>query len=106
MNGIPTPQQMADERAAKLDINSEAVRAGMFAAANDIAEMMKENNVDDADAALIDGAILFAVELWDNTMIAVGHAPSHSRTALHKNMLKALAKVRDKRAAAVQADAP
>lgn len=103
---LPTPEQMAEDRAAKLIINIEAVRAGMFAAANDIADMMKEAKVDDADAALIDGAIEFAVELWDNTMVAVGHAPSHSRTALQKNMLKALAKVRAKRAAAVKADKP
>lgn len=104
MNGIPTPQQMDDEPAAKLAMNIEAVRSGLFAAALDIADMMKENNVDDADAAILDGAIMFAVELWDNTMVAAGHAPSHSRKALLANVTKALAKARDKRAAAVQAD--
>lgn len=89
-------QKMTDERAARLEMNTEAVRAGLFASATDIAEMMKENGVEDASAAILTGAIMFAVELWDNTMARAGHPPMKRRKALLANVAVAFATARAK----------
>lgn len=104
MTKLPTPQQMADERSRQLAMNTEAVRSGLFASAMDIAGMMQENKVEDTSAAILDGAILFAVELWDNTMAQAGHSPSNSRKALQANFAAALTKARAKRAHQLKAD--
>lgn len=104
MNGIPTPQEIADARRDKLKMNTEAVRAGMFAAMIDMATMMQANNVDDGSAAIVDGAMLFAVELFDNAMVKAGHAPSVVRKALLANVNRCLSAARAKRAAELKAD--
>ena len=97
-------QQPVDLRTQKMNMNAEAVRSGLFASTMDIAELMKANNVDDASAAILDGAVLFVAELWDNTMFAAGHSPSKSRKALLAGIGDAVTKARAKRADQLQAD--
>lgn len=71
-------------RAQTLAFNTEAARSGLFAAAIDIADIMRENDVPEGEAALITGAVEFAVQLWDRTMIAAGQTPKASREAFEK----------------------
>lgn len=97
-------QQPDDLRTQKMNMNAEAVRSGLFASAMDIAELMKANKVDDASAAILDGAVQFVGELWDNTMLAAGHSPSKSRKALLASIGDAVTKARTKRAEQLQAD--
>lgn len=76
-----------EEKAARrqsLAFNTEAVRSGLFAAAMDIGEVMKEAGVAEGEASLITGAVEFAVQLWDQTMLAAGNTPKASREAFNR----------------------
>lgn len=76
-----------EEKAARrqsLAFNTEAVRSGLFAAALDIGDVMKEAGVAEGEAALITGAVEFAVQLWDQVMQSAGNTPKASREAFNR----------------------
>lgn len=70
------------EKANAMAMNTEAARAGLFAAAADMLEMMRDAGVEHGEAAVVTGAVEFAVQLWDKTMLGAGNTPKASREAL------------------------
>lgn len=66
--------------------NVEAVRSGLFAAAEDIAKTMRENGLPHADAILTTAAVEFAAQLWTQVMWKAGHTPRSIRTKLHEQV--------------------
>ena len=64
----------------------EAVRSGLFASALDITETMKEAGVEDVGGIIVTAAIEFAVQLWEQSMMAAGHTPKASREALESEV--------------------
>jgi len=67
----PDPKKMSpDELAATKDFrrsmafNAEAARAGMFAAALDMLDTMREQGIPQAEAAVMTGAVEMAAQLW------------------------------------------
>ena len=65
---------------------AESVRSGLFSAALDIAESMKQGGVEGGEAALLTGAIEFSVQLWTETMLKAGHPPQKVRKSLEANV--------------------
>ncbi len=90
MTDQPTPEEIAEAKAESLNFHQEAVRAGLFATAID----MMENGVPDGAPALLEGALEFAVSLWDRTMTGAGVTPAASREALTRRMRHYLVKHR------------
>ena len=66
--------------------NAEAARAGMFAAALDMIDTMREAGVEQAEAAVLTGAIEMATQLWTKVMLEVGHPPQMVRVSLEKQI--------------------
>ena len=66
--------------------NSEAVRSGLFAAAIDIANIMKKNDIPHGEAALITGAIEMAAQLWMQVMLKAGNTRQAARQQLEKQV--------------------
>jgi hypothetical protein len=66
--------------------NAEAARAGLFASAMDIAEMMKKNDIPHGEAALVTGAVEFAVQLWMQVMLKAGNTRQAARQQLEKEV--------------------
>lgn len=64
--------------------NAEAARAGLFAAAIDIADTMQKNNIPHGEAALVTGAMEMAAQLWMQTMLGAGQTRMASRKAAEK----------------------
>ena len=58
--------------AAAMIFHSEAVRAGLFAAASDTLDTMLEGGVPNPEAALLTGAIEFAAQLWMQVSLQMG----------------------------------
>lgn len=82
--------------------NTEAVRSGLFAAAMDIADTMKEQGVPHADAIIVTAAVEMATQLWTQVMLRAGHPPKKVRESLEKQVRAFFRK----HLAAEQADAP
>lgn len=82
----PTDAEQQKAFAQSLAFNTEAVRAGLFASAQDISEMLHQNGVPHADAALVTGAVEFAAQLWTQMMFKAGHTPRSIRTKLHEQV--------------------
>lgn len=76
-----TPDKPTDEQEALarlIDFNIEAARAGLFAAALDITETMKDGGAPDEDAyaAILTASAKFTAQLWQqvSALRAVPHA--------------------------------
>lgn len=81
-------------RAKSLAFNTEAARAGFMAAGLDMMKVMRKNGVVEGEAAILTGAVEFAVQLWEQTMEAAGHPPQIRRAALEKQVRFFIQKVR------------
>lgn len=64
--------------------NAEAARAGLFAAALDIAGEMRKGGVPHADAAILTGAVEFSAQLWQQ----VGEKAGIASSQIRQNFLK------------------
>tara|TARA_R110000824_G_scaffold401790_1_gene616414 strand:- start:2985 stop:3311 length:327 start_codon:yes stop_codon:yes gene_type:complete len=93
------------EKARTLAVNTEAARAGLFAAAADMLTMMKEAGVEHGEAAVVTGAVEFAVQLWDKTMLGAGNTPKASREALEAQIKFFLNKHREIAVSKIEAGA-
>ena len=91
---LPSADEVAQKRRANIIFHTEAVRAGLFHAASDIAKTMSEGGVEDSAACLCDGAVEFVVQLWDGMMQGAGNTPLDSRKALERKIKLALAAAR------------
>lgn len=60
---LPIDKEEADWRRS-MAFNAEAARAGLFAAALDILDTMKKQNIPQAEAAVMTGAVEMAAQLW------------------------------------------
>lgn len=87
----------AADAKATYDMNVEAIRAGFFTMGLDLVNDMKEHDVPDAAAALIDGSIAYVTELYWNTMIEAGYSPARVRAALLDNIKKGMNAAKAKR---------
>lgn len=87
--GVPPQVSPAEaERAYRqsMAFNTEAARAGLFAAAMDMAETMKNAGIPDGEAALLTGAVEMAAQLWMQVMLQAGQTPMAARKALEKQI--------------------
>ncbi len=64
-----------------MSFNAEACRSGLFAAAIDILDTMKKNDIPNGEAALVTGALEMACQLWMQVMLQAGHMPEAARIA-------------------------
>lgn len=76
-NGTAFRQSMA--------FNAEAARAGLFAAAQDIAEAMQKANIPNGEAALLTGAVEMACQLWMQVML---QAPGVTRQKARAKLIE------------------
>lgn len=90
MGNLPSPEQIAQERAAARATHVAAVSAGLFATAADITGMMKEKGVNDGPEILLEGVAMFAAKLFDGVMQGTGSTPAEARSALEKAVRSAL----------------
>jgi hypothetical protein len=81
--------------------NSDAARAGLFSAALDIADTMKENDVPHGEAAVVTGALEMAAQLWMQVMLQAGHTRMKARQAAEKQFRTFLIKHSEPRENAV-----
>lgn len=91
---FPSKEELDAARRQALAFHTETCRAAMMAAALDIANTMRENNVPEGEACIVTGAVQFAVELWDKIMRRAGHTPLDSRRGLERQVKMALSKCR------------
>lgn len=63
-SAIPTKAEAEELRKRSLAFNAEAARAGLFAAALDMLDTMKEQGVEEAEAAVMTGVVEAAAQLW------------------------------------------
>lgn len=75
-----SPEEQA--RRQTFAFNAEAARAGMFAAAMDMLETMREGGVVENEAPLLTGMLEASVQLWASVMLAAGQSPKAAREAL------------------------
>lgn len=61
---------------------AEATRGYLFAKLAEVTEEMKEQGIKQPEAALITGALEFAVQLW----VQVGHGAGATRTNIKRNL--------------------
>jgi hypothetical protein len=90
-----TPATDEEQEAAfrrSLAFNTEAARAGLFAAALDIAETMKEAQVPHGESCIMTGAVEMAVQLWAQVSETAGVPRKKSRETLEKEMRRFFAK--------------
>lgn len=91
---FPSKEEREAARLEALRFHTETCRAALMAAALDIANTMRENNVLEGEACLVSGAVQFAVELWDKIMRQAGNTPLDSRRELERQVKIALSKCR------------
>lgn len=91
---LPTADDVEAKRKANIIFHTEAVRAGLFQAASDIAKIMSDGGVEDSAACLCDGAVEFVAQLWDGMMQGAGNTPLDSRKALERKIKLALSAAR------------
>lgn len=87
--GAPVPPAADEDEAAfrrHMAFNVEAIRSGLFAAAIDMADTMKAQNVPHADAILTTAAVEMAAQLWTQVMLRAGHTPKKVRESLEKQV--------------------
>lgn len=94
MTDTPTAQPdaltEAEQEAAfrqHLAHNVEATRAGMMAAAMDMAVLHRDNGLPHSDAILTTAALEFAVQLWVQVMVGAGKRPSEIRKGLDRQVV-------------------
>lgn len=61
---LPTAAEAEAAFKQSMAFNAEAARSGLFAAALDIADTLKEANVPNGEAALLTGAAEMVAQLW------------------------------------------
>lgn len=71
---------------ASMSFNAEAARSGLFAAAIDIMDTMKKNDIPNGEAALLTGAVEMAAQLWMRTMLSAGKTRLEARKSLEKQV--------------------
>lgn len=69
-----------EEKTARLNFFSDAVRAGLHSSAMDILEQMEANAVPDAAACLMTGACQFLAEIYEGMATRVGADKSACKT--------------------------
>lgn len=92
---FPSKEELDAARRQALSFHTETCRAAMMAAALDIANTMRENNVPEGEACLVTGAVQFAVQLWDTIMRRAGNTPLESRRELERQVKMALSRCRN-----------
>lgn len=62
----------AERNGEALIFHSEAARAGLCAAASDILDTMCEGDVPNPEAAILNGSVEFAAQLWMQVSLEIG----------------------------------
>ncbi len=81
--------ERTDEEAARvraLAFNTEAVRSGMFAAAIDIADTMRENGVENGESCLLTGCAEMVAQLWQQVAEKAGIPRATARKTLEREI--------------------
>ena len=82
-------EELAEAERRALLFNIEAARAGLFAAAVDIAEEMKKNGVAQVDVVILTAAAEMSAQLWQQ----VGWRRGVPMQTCRKNLLKEIGRM-------------
>lgn len=82
----PTQAELKEAEWRAAAFNAEAARSGLFAAALDMAEAMKDSGIPNAEAALLTGAVEFVAQLWQQVGLAAGIPRATTRKLIEKEL--------------------